>query len=194
MLFTDSFTQLIGKRPIDLRMKLHIRFQDEEGEDAGGLTREWFLQLSKEIFNPNYALFIPAAHGYAFQPSPYSSVNQEHLKYFKFIGRIVGKTLFDGQLLDAHFTRSFYKHMVGSSLNYFDFEDYDPEYFKTLKWMLENDITVLDLNFSYENNHFGQITSKPLKPNGLEIPVTNENKHEYIKLLCYAKMANEIKP
>lgn len=45
--------------------------------------------------------------------------------------------------------------MVGTSLNYFDFEDYDPEYFKTLKWILENDVTMLDLTFSYETNHFG---------------------------------------
>jgi E3 ubiquitin-protein ligase HUWE1 len=47
--------------------------------------------------------------------------------------------------------------MVGTSLNYFDFEDYDPEYFKTLKWMLENDVNMLDLTFSYETNHFGKI-------------------------------------
>ena len=84
--------------------------------------------------------------------------------------------------------------MVGTSLNYFDFEDYDPEYFKTLKWILENDVSVLDLTFSYETNHFGIIKEKPLKPNGDNITVTNENKKEYIKLLCYAKMANEIKP
>jgi E3 ubiquitin-protein ligase HUWE1 len=27
--------------------KLHIEFSNEEGMDAGGLTREWFLLLSK---------------------------------------------------------------------------------------------------------------------------------------------------
>jgi E3 ubiquitin-protein ligase HUWE1 len=27
--------------------KLHIEFSGEEGMDAGGLTREWFLLLSK---------------------------------------------------------------------------------------------------------------------------------------------------
>lgn len=56
-------------------MKLHVRFKGEEGEDAGGLSREWFQKISQEIFNVNYALFIPAAHGYAFQPSPFSSIN-----------------------------------------------------------------------------------------------------------------------
>lgn len=95
MLFTDSFSQLSSKNPTNLRMKLKIHFIGEEGEDAGGLSREWFTKLSHEIFNPNYALFLPAAHGYAYQPNPHSSINPEHLKYFKFIGRVVGKALFD---------------------------------------------------------------------------------------------------
>ena len=120
-LFNDSYSQLANKTPTNLRMKLKVFFQGEEGEDAGGLSREWFTKLSHEIFNPMYALFIPAAHGYAYQPSPHSSINPEHLKYFSFIGRVVGKALFDGQLLDAHFTSSFYKHMVNEPLNYEDF-------------------------------------------------------------------------
>jgi E3 ubiquitin-protein ligase HUWE1 len=31
--------------------------------DAGGVSREWFNLLSKEIFDPGYALFIPSANG-----------------------------------------------------------------------------------------------------------------------------------
>lgn len=38
-----------------------------------------------------------------------SHVNADHLDYFKFVGRIVGKAIADGQALDAHFTQSFYK-------------------------------------------------------------------------------------
>lgn len=60
--------------------------------------------------------------------------------------------------------------------------------------MLENDATLLDLNFTYEQHNFGKIIQKPLKPNGGDIQVNNENKLEYIKLLCYEKMAKEIQP
>lgn len=49
----------------------------------------------------------------------------------------VGKALFDGQLLDVHFTRSFYKHILGVKVTYHDIEAIDPDYFKNLKWMLE---------------------------------------------------------
>jgi E3 ubiquitin-protein ligase HUWE1 len=49
----------------------------------------------------------------------------------------VAKALFDGQLLDVYFTRSFYKHILGVKVTYHDIEAIDPDYFKNLKWMLE---------------------------------------------------------
>ena len=55
-----------------------------------GLTREWFTVLSKEMFNPNYALFVPSAEGMTYQPNCLSAINPEHLNYFKFVGRVVG--------------------------------------------------------------------------------------------------------
>ena len=61
--------------------------------------------LSREIFNPNYALFTTAADGATFQPNPLSMINMNHLDYFKFVGRVIGKAICDGQLMDAHFTR-----------------------------------------------------------------------------------------
>lgn len=94
--FTDSFNQIMNRGINELRGKLRIEFKMEEGEDAGGLTREWFLALSKEIFNPMYALFIPSDNQVTYQPSPHSYVNSEHLRYLKFIGRVVGKALCDG--------------------------------------------------------------------------------------------------
>lgn len=43
--------------------------------------------------------------------------------------------------------------MVNAPLSYLDFQDYDPEYFKNLKWLMENDIDSawgLDLTFTTE--------------------------------------------
>lgn len=86
---------------------------DEQGYDAGGLTREWLLCLSREIFNPNYGLFEPSSSGNTYQPNPKSYVNPDHLQYFKFIGRFVGKALAENELVDAYFTRAFYKMVLG---------------------------------------------------------------------------------
>jgi len=51
-----------------------------------------------------------------------SYVNTEHLQYFKFIGRIMGKALHDGFMLDAYFTPAFYKHILNLSITYLDME------------------------------------------------------------------------
>ena len=103
--FEDSFHQLRSRRAEDLRGRLQVSFYGEEGIDAGGLTREWYMILAREIFNPNYALFMAAADGATFQPNPLSIINSNHLDYFKFVGRVIGKAVCDGQLMDAHFTR-----------------------------------------------------------------------------------------
>jgi hypothetical protein len=58
----------------DLRGRISVRFFNEEGVDAGGLTREWFLQLSRRILNPDYALFTTWKSG-VYQPNALSSIN-----------------------------------------------------------------------------------------------------------------------
>lgn len=79
--------------------------------------------MAREMFNPNISLFVPTG-GSTFQPNPNSIVQNDeargtnHLDFFKFVGRVVGKALYDGQVIDAYFTRSFYKHMLGQPLTY----------------------------------------------------------------------------
>jgi E3 ubiquitin-protein ligase HUWE1 len=115
--FEDAYHQLRLRNADEMRGRLHITFRNEEGVDAGGLSREFFGILAKEIFNPNYALFTSTEDGCTFQPNQNSSINPDHLSYFRFVGRIVGKAVSDGFLLDAHFTRSLYKHMLGLKVN-----------------------------------------------------------------------------
>ncbi|KAJ1983136.1 E3 ubiquitin-protein ligase tom1 [Dimargaris verticillata] len=193
--FEDSFHQLQGHNGREIKYgKLNVKFYHEEGIDMGGVTREWFQVLSRQMFNPDYALFkTSAVDKVTYQPNPASWVNPDHLMYFKFVGRIIGKAIFDGRLLDCYFTRSFYKHMLGRSVDYRDMEAIDPEYYKSLVWMLEHDITdVFDLTFSLEVEEFGKESTVELKPNGSEIPVTEENKHEYVRLVCEQRLTRSI--
>jgi len=62
--FNDSFQQLRFKKETEMRDKLSVKFEKEEGEDIGGVTREWFQILSREMFNENNALFKTSATGY----------------------------------------------------------------------------------------------------------------------------------
>jgi hypothetical protein len=94
--------------------------------------------------------------------------------------------------MDAFFTRSFYKHMNDTPLNYEDMEDIDPDYYKNLKWILENDVTDFGIVFSYQADNFGSLEERELIEGGSKIAVTNENKKEYVKLVCYDKMSKTI--
>ncbi|KAH8923855.1 HECT-domain-containing protein [Atractiella rhizophila] len=194
--FEDSFHALIRRSPEEIKFgKLSVRFYSEEGVDAGGVTREWFQVLAKSMFNPNYALFRPCASDrLTYQPSSTSSINPEHLSFFKFVGRIIGKAVYDGRLLDAYFTRSFYKHMLGIRVDPSDLESVDPDYYKSLEWMRDNPIEgVLDNTFCIEYEEFGRVKVIDLIPNGRNIPVTDSNKLEYLKLIAEQRLTNEIK-
>ncbi|KAK9080849.1 hypothetical protein SSX86_000608 [Deinandra increscens subsp. villosa] len=198
----DSYNQLRLRSTQDLKGRLTVHFQGEEGIDAGGLTREWYQLLSRVIFDKGALLFTTVGNDATFQPNPNSVFQTEHLSYFKFVGRVVGKALFDGQLLDVHFTRSFYKHMLGAKVTYHDIEAIDPGYFKNLKWMLENDISdILDLTFSIDADEEklilfekAEVTDYELIPGGRNIRVTEENKHEYVDLIAEHRLTTAIRP
>lgn len=97
----------------------YIVFEGEEGQDAGGLLREWYMIISREMFNPMYALFRTSpGDRVTYTINPSSHCNPNHLSYFKFVGRIVAKAVYDNRLLECYFTRSFYKHILGKSVRW----------------------------------------------------------------------------
>ncbi|KAF0392672.1 E3 ubiquitin-protein ligase HUWE1 [Gigaspora margarita] len=194
--FEDSYQNLQRRTGDEIKYgKLSVRFYEEEGVDAGGVTREWFQVLARQMFDENYALFkTSAADRLTYQPNRASSANPEHLSFFKFVGRVIGKAIYDGRLLDAYFTRSFYKHILGKPVDYRDVEAIDLEYYNSLVWMLNNDITnVVDLTFSVVTNDFGEEKVIDLKPNGSNITVTDENKREYVMLVTEQRLTLAIK-
>eukprot|EP00127_Corallochytrium_limacisporum_P005528 Clim_evm45s207 gene=Clim_evmTU45s207 len=184
-LFEDSFRAVMNNNPTDLKKRLWIIFEGEEALDYGGVAREWFFDLSHEMFNPYYGLFeYSAADTYTLQLNPNSGVNPEHLEYFKFIGRVTGMAVFHGKLIDAYFVPSFYKMMLGKEPTLEDMETVDMEFYNSMKWVLSNDIEdVLDLTFSMDQNIYGELVEVDLKPDGRNIVVTDENKFDYVRLV-----------
>ena len=85
----DSYNQLRMRPFQDLKGRLNVQFQGEEGIDAGGLTREWYQLLSRVIFDKGALLFTTVGNNATFQPNPNSVFQTEHLSYFKFVGRVV---------------------------------------------------------------------------------------------------------
>ncbi|XP_077604413.1 E3 ubiquitin-protein ligase HUWE1 [Crocuta crocuta] len=175
--FEDSYRELHRKSPEEMKNRLYIVFEGEEGQDAGGLLREWYMIISREMFNPMYALFRTSpGDRVTYTINPSSHCNPNHLSYFKFVGRIVAKAVYDNRLLECYFTRSFYKHILGKSVRYTDMESEDYHFYQGLVYLLENDVSTLgyDLTFSTEVQEFGVCEVRDLKPNGANILVIEE--------------------
>uniref|UniRef100_A0A8C6NWG2 HECT-type E3 ubiquitin transferase n=1 Tax=Nothobranchius furzeri TaxID=105023 RepID=A0A8C6NWG2_NOTFU len=183
-LLEDAFNQIMCYSRKDLqRSKLYISFVGEDGLDYSGPSREFFFLVSRELFNPYYGLFEYSANDtYTVQISPMSAFVDNHHEWFRFSGRILGLALVHQYLLDAFFTRPFYKGLLRIPCDLSDLEFLDEEFHQSLQWMKDNDIEdMLDLTFTVNEEVFGQITERELKPGGAGIPVSEKNKKEYIE-------------
>ncbi|KZT60479.1 HECT-domain-containing protein [Calocera cornea HHB12733] len=194
-LFEDSYSEIMRQTPEDLKRRLMIKFEGEDGLDYGGVSREFFFLLSHEMFNPIYCLFEYSAHdNYTLQINPASSINPEHLNYFRFIGRTVGLAVFHRRFMDAYFIVSFYKMVLGKKVTLADLESVDAELFRGLTWMLENDITdIIDETFTKSEDRFGELVTVELKPGGADVEVTEENKKEYVDLVVEYRISKRVK-
>uniref|UniRef100_A0A4W6BNK0 HECT-type E3 ubiquitin transferase n=1 Tax=Lates calcarifer TaxID=8187 RepID=A0A4W6BNK0_LATCA len=151
-----------------------------------GPSREFFFLLSQELFNPYYGLFEYSANDtYTVQISPMSAFVENHLEWFRFSGRILGLALIHQYLLDAFFTRPFYKALLRLPTDLSDLEYLDEEFHQSLQWMKDNDITdILDLTFTVNEEVFGQVTERELKSGGSNLQVTEKNKKDYIERMA----------
>lgn len=193
----DSYRILSGVTCVDrLRSKLWVEFDGEEVLDYGGASREFFYLLSREMFNPYYGLFeYSAADNYTLQINPCSGMcNEDHLSYFKFIGRVAGMAVYHGKLLDAFFIRPFYKMMLGKPITIKDMESVDTEYYNSLRWIMDNDPAELDLRFSVDEDLFGQMQQRELTAGGADLAVTQENKGRYVDLVIQWRFASRVRP
>lgn len=105
------------------------------------------------------------------------------------------KAIYDNKLLECYFTRAFYKHILGIQVKYTDMESEDYAFYQGLVYLIENKVDTLgyDLTFSLEIQEFGVTEVRELIPNGGNINVTEENKLEYIQMVCQLKMSGSIK-
>ncbi|CAN7974738.1 unnamed protein product, partial [Ixodes persulcatus] len=194
--FEDSFRELHRRPPEEWKNRFYIVFEGEEGQDAGGLLREWYTIISREIFNPMYALFTTSpGDRVTYMINPASHCNSNHLSYFKFVGRVIAKAVYDNKLLECYFTRSFYKHILGKPVKYTDMESEDYSFYQGLVFLLEHGVRALgyELTFSVEVQEFGVTEVRDLKPGGRHLPVTEETTQEYVRLVCQEKMTGAIR-
>ncbi|KAJ1823516.1 hypothetical protein LPJ60_001498 [Coemansia sp. RSA 2675] len=192
--FENSYNEVMRVPVSELKKRLMIKFDGEDGLDYGGVSREFFFLLSHEMFNPQYCLFEYSAHDtYTLQINPHSEINPEHLNYFRFIGRTMGLAIFHRRFLDAFFTSSFYKMILKKPITLDDMQSVDADIHRSLKWTLENDVSDMGFTFTVDDDHFGERVEVELKPGGKDIDVTEENKKEFVQLSIQYRVCDRIK-
>ncbi|KAJ3107013.1 hypothetical protein HDU97_004982 [Phlyctochytrium planicorne] len=199
-IFEDSFRDLKSLKH-ELKGRIAITFisdqgLEEAGIDGGGVFKEFLTCLTDCAFDPAFGLF-EATETHQLYPSPSFLKEDVQLPYLEFIGRIVGKAMYDGILVNFEFASFFLAKLLGKRNELDDLLSLDKSVYDGLVFLknyignVENDF---GLNFTVLEEQKGQGTKKVVEliPNGSNIAVTNDNRINYIYRIAHYKLNEKI--
>lgn len=188
-LLDDSVKAVMSLGRQDMKKTWRFEFIGEEGIDAGGLAKEWFLLVTQAILDADSGLWLSSTGNQMLMrinPASEVSCPEDHLIYFRFLGRVLGKALFEGQLVSGHLVQYLYKYMLGWPITFDDLESVDPDIFENMKKLMAmnpDEIEYLCLDFTATQRLLGETQQVALCPGGEEKEVNGDNLNEYIE--CY---------
>lgn len=173
-ILTDTLTQLEGHPAHELAKQLKIEFIGEEGVDEGGLRKEFFQLCWDGLFKGDYGLFeeLEDCRGtFWFRPGG-------DLDECRLLGILLGLAVYNGVLVQPRFPLFLFKRLLNWPVFLEDYAEIDAE--------LVNSIS--SLRYFGSLNELGLFfvageLETDLIPGGSEVPVTNENREQYLKLL-----------
>ncbi|KAI8986495.1 hypothetical protein BDB01DRAFT_785829 [Pilobolus umbonatus] len=191
----DGYRSLCDISPSVWKGNIRVSFinelgADEAGIDQGGPFKDFITTLISEAFEPNFGLFS-ATKLNKFYPNMASHVHgSNHIQLFEFIGKVIGKSVYEGILLDVQFAEVLLAKLLGRNVFLGELKELDEEVWRNLTFVkrYEGDVEDLCLTFEANENVFGKIESHELKYKGRNTAVTNSNKVEYIYLMADYKL------
>ncbi|KAL9238927.1 hypothetical protein vseg_013294 [Gypsophila vaccaria] len=200
-LVEDGFQQLnsLGSR---LKSSIHISFVSESGLpeaglDYGGLSKEFLTDIAKAAFDPQYGLFCQTSTSERLLiPNTAARFLENGVQMIEFLGKIVGKALYEGILLDYSFSHVFIQKLLGRYSFLDELSTLDPELYRNLMCVknYEGDVEDLSLDFTITEELLGKRTTIELKPGGKDTNVTNDNKLQYIHAMADYKLNRQLIP
>ena len=118
-----------------------------------------------EAFEPNCGLFS-STKTQSVYPSATSSVHgRHHIQLFEFIGKAIGKALYEGVLLDVQFAGFLLARLLGRNVFLEELKELDEEVWRNLTFIKHYDGDVEDLCLSFEADEqvFGKVETHELK-------------------------------
>lgn len=189
----DTISQLLHHKVTDYKRPLKVHFIGEEAEDAGGVRKEFFLLLLRDILNPDYGMFAEYEETRRIW---FKEGALEAAATYVLIGIVCGLAIYNFTIINLPFPIALYKKLLGETVGLDDLADLDPQLTRSLRDLLDyeggDEEEVYGLNFSVTQDYFGESKSVPLKSGGEDIAVTQQNKQEYVDLLVDYKLNSSI--
>nr|KAF6431662.1 hypothetical protein HJG63_008161 [Rousettus aegyptiacus] len=177
----DALRELSIHSDIDLKKPLKVIFDGEEAVDAGGVTKEFFLLLLKELLNPIYGMFTYYQDSNLLWFSDTCFV--EH-NWFHLIGITCGLAIYNSTVVDLHFPLALYKKLLNVKPGLEDLKELSPTEGRSLQELLDypgEDIEeTFCLNFTICRESYGVIEQKKLIPGGDKVTVCKDNRQEFV--------------
>ncbi|KLU91888.1 ubiquitin-protein ligase E3A, partial [Magnaporthiopsis poae ATCC 64411] len=189
-----SVSAVIGNGTDDIKKALRITFRGEDGIDAGGLRKEWFLLLVRDLFNPDHGLFVYDDDSRYCYFNPYSFETSEE---YYLVGVVLGLAIYNFNILDIALPPFAFRKLLAAAPNSLmgqnrpdraytldDLAEVRPRLAQSLSQLLEFEGDVESTfcqEFVIEVDKYGSIDRVPLTPRGEHKPVTNSNRNEYVE-------------
>ncbi|XP_045352281.1 ubiquitin-protein ligase E3C isoform X2 [Leopardus geoffroyi] len=202
-IYEDAYDKLSPENEPDLKKRIRVHLLnahglDEAGIDGGGIFREFLNELLKSGFNPNQGFFKTTNEGLLYpSPAAHMLVGDSFARHYYFLGRMLGKALYENMLVELPFAGFFLSKLLGTSadVDIHHLASLDPEVYKNLLFLksYEGDVEELGLNFTVVNNDLGEAQVVELKYGGKDIPVTSANRITYIHLVADYRLNRQIR-
>lgn len=201
----DGYDQLRQLSQNAMKGVIRVKFVndlgvDEAGIDQDGVFKEFLEEIIKKVFDPALNLFKTTSSADRLYPSPTSYIHENYLQLFEFVGKMLGKAVYEGIVVDVPFASFFLSQLLGHHHSIFyssvdELPSLDSEFYKNLTSIkrYDGDISDLGLTLSYDEDVMGQLVCHELVPGGKSITVSNENKISYIHLMAHFRMHTQIK-
>lgn len=173
----DTIRELHKISSADLKKPLRVKFIGEEAEDTGGVRKEFFMLLLKDILDQKYGMFqyYEESRCIWFAETTFEGDEMYHL-----VGILLGLAIYNFNIINLTFPLALYKKLLNETPDLSDLKELSPLVWKSMKSLLEykeSDFEeVFGLTFEITRNIYGESKTIELKPNGSNIPVTLDNK------------------
>ncbi|KAM9133414.1 putative E3 ubiquitin-protein ligase HERC4 isoform 1-T3 [Pangshura tecta] len=177
----DAMEVLRKTKNIDYKKPLKVIFVGEEAVDAGGVRKEFFLLIMRELLDPKYGMFRYYEESRLIW---FSDKTFEDSDLFHLIGVVCGLAIYNFTIVDLQFPLALYKKLLNKKPSLDDLKELMPDVGRSMQQLLdypEDDIEeTFCLNFTITVENFGTTEVKELIPKGADIPVVKQNRQEFV--------------